>query len=206
MEYHTPVHGTEKESSTLLKVDVGFLLSDGMLTSSHLQLAMKLGKNFAKRNNVDEELYQAEAAFHVVMIHRGMYGEIADEVEMKRKVYKEMWKYYYADRVVAARSTSTIWEGNLPTATEDAAMVMLGDQTINLLDLVDEVAHETREKEYLLLVIQGKTKEEIQKTLDISTRLLADIRSRIVKRIRECKHSSPSGITTRRELASTGGD
>lgn len=167
---------------------------------------MKLGKNFATRNEADVEIYQAEALFIMVLIHRGVYPDVSDENMMKRKIYKEMWKYYYADRVVAARSTSTIWKGNLPSATEDAAMVMLGDQTVNLLDLVDEVAHETREREYLLLVIQGKSKEEIQRTLDISERLLADIRSRIVKRIKECKHSSPSGIMTRRELASTASD
>lgn len=201
-----PVPGTENESSIRQEEDESLILSDTILSSSHFELAKRIGKSFAKRNNVDVELYQAEAAFQFVLVHRGIYQNIDTERLMIRKVYKELWKYYYADRVVAAKSTSTIWRGNLPKADEDATMVMVGDDTISLMDLIDEVTTEAREKEYIRLIMEGKSIDEIKVALDIGDRVLADIRSRIVKRVKECKHSSRSGILMKRQLASTTSD
>lgn len=202
----TPVPGMDQWSSTLPLDEDPLILSDMILSSLHFDLAKRLGKNFAKRQGVDEELYQAEAAYQMVLIHRGMYTGVTTEKRLIRKVYKELWKYYYADRAVAPKSTSTIWRGNLPKANEDATMVMVGDDAISLMELIDEVTTEAREKEYIRLVMEGKSIDEIKVALDIGDRVLADIRACIAKRVKECKHSSPSGTLTRLELASTQND
>lgn len=142
----------------------------------------------------------------MVLVHRGMYTGVTTEKLLIRKVYKELWKYFYADRAVAPKSTSTIWRGNLPKANEDATMVMVGDDAIPLMELIDEVTTEAREKEYIRLVMDGKNVDEIKVALDIGDRVLADIRARIAKRVKECKRSSPSGMRTKLELASTHSD
>lgn len=135
----------------------------------------------------------------MVLIHRGFF-QVESLKDVRRRIYKELWRYYYADRVVAAKSTSTIWRarGNLPKANENATMVMVGDDTIPLIDLIDEVTVETREKEYIRLVMEGKNVDEIKATLDIGDRVLADIRSRIVKRVKDSK----SAVKLKKELAS----
>lgn len=186
MTFHTLLPGQENLFTTPLADVDPLILSDTILSSSHFKLARKIGRSFGIRNGVDVELYEAEAAYVMVLIHRGFY-EVANIQQVRRRIYKELWRYYYADRVVAAKSTSTIWRGNLPKANEDATMVMVGDDTISLMELIDEVTVETREKEYIRLVMEGKSVDEIKVALDIGDRVLADIRSRIVKRVKESK-------------------
>lgn len=117
-------------------------------------------------------------------IHRGEHGQVDNQRQMMRIIYKGLWQYFYADRAVSPKSTATIHRGNLPNCSQDSAFISKEDDTEKLLQLVDEVTKEVREKQYLWLKLEGCSEEEIKRSLDVSDRTINGMRATIVKRIK----------------------
>jgi DNA-binding CsgD family transcriptional regulator len=104
-------------------------------------------------------------------------------------VYRELYSYMFADRVVCA-SRMTVWRqtqnGEAIVGIETGQFDYIDKQPsqTDLLLVLDDVIKTTQEKEYILLKIQGKTEDEIKEHLKICLRIVHDIRARIIKRLK----------------------
>lgn len=217
-----PSPGTIEESLSTIQTEVVTTLSfsDENLSTSLFALGLRLGERFAKKNNKDVELYQAEALFILTLIckdpderYLGIDPEtrepITTETLLIRRVYRELYQYMYADRVVSA-SRTTVWRNeqeNKPvvttsslTADQPKSESLDGGITrdtievidkrcteLQLLEVFEEVARSAQEKEYLRMRIHGAEEAEIAEHMGVCERIVNDIRARITKRIRKAQ-------------------
>jgi DNA-binding NarL/FixJ family response regulator len=168
-----------------------------------------LGARFAKKNFKDRDIYQAEALYLLTSIckipeERILHTKTGDvEIDsmqlLIRKVYSGLYKYMFADRVVCASRTTVarnIEEGKHVVETQSMSKdVATGKKGIDvpdkrgteieMLELFDEVAKTTHEREYILMKRKGADDTEIAEHLGVCIRIINKLRSRIVKRVRQ---------------------
>lgn len=220
-----PSLGITDESLSTIQTEVATILdfSDENLSTSLFQLGLQIGERFAKKNNKDVELYQAEAIFIITLVCKdeserflGTSEEtrqpIVNEDLLKRRVYRELYQYMYADRVVSA-SRTTVWRHEQEnkqvvtttslTADHPKSQSLDGGVTresidvidkrcseIELLELFEEVARSAHEKEYLRMKINGADESEIAEHMGVCSRIVNDIRARLTKRIRKAQRQT----------------
>lgn len=217
--------GTMNDSLSMTQTVVATILdfSDESLSTHWFELGLKLGERFAKKVQKDVELYQAEALFLLTEIckdeSKRYLGKaedtkiaITDETLLIRQVYRGLYEYYYADRVVCA-SRSTVWRNE----NEDRQVVTTNSLTIDreldggvsrgrqvdvidkrpseaeLLETFDDVARSANEREYLLMKLKGAEEDEIAAHMNVCTRVVNDIRARITKRLRKKERQRVNG-------------
>lgn len=187
-------------------------------------MGLQIGERFAKKNNKDIEIYQAEALFIITLVckdetERFLGKEetrepIVNEDLLKRRVYRELYQYMYADRVVSA-SRTTVWrneQGNKHVVTTASLNVPPSNDERNNVDAIDprstetellevfeEVARSAHDREYLLMKLQGADESEIATHMGVCARIVNDIRSRITKRIRKLQRYYDKGKNPRNE-------
>jgi hypothetical protein len=211
-----PSHGIQESdlSTTQTEVDTILSFSDESLSTSLFELGLKIGERFAKKNCKDVEVYQAEALFVLTVICKiptERFLQIKDNPNplaidslelLIRKVYRELYKYMYADRVVSA-SHMTVWRherDGKQVVTASSLSVKVKDNKdketkidcpqkgcteIEMLELYDEVAKSTQEREYIQMTLKGADEEEIAHHLGICKRVVNQMRARIVKRLKK---------------------
>lgn len=159
-------------------------------------MASRLGRRFAKRNNKDPEIYEAEALY--VLVELANEGKDFTVKKLRQKITKELYQYMYADHTIAT-SGVTVWKNKKANKESKTLMgslsdtVVLGfnrnlierDRPIEFLELLDDVCRTAQEKEYLRLVLEGHTTEEIAKITHSSKRVIDEVQSKIVKKIKE---------------------
>lgn len=206
-----PLLGTIEDNLSMIQMDHDTTLnfSDESLSTSLYQLGLRLGARFAKKNFKDRDIYQAEALYLLTLIckipaERILHTKIGDvplnSMQLLiRKVYMGLYKYMFADRVVCASRTTVarnIEEGKHVVETQSmSADVAIGKKGIDvpdkrtteieMLELFDEVAKTTHEREYILMKRKGADDVEIAAHLGVCLRIINKLRSRIVKRVRQ---------------------
>lgn len=207
--------GPTTDISSMIPTDADTTLnfSDENLSTDLFELGLKLGERFAKKVGKDVELYQAEALYVLTEIckleDKRYLGKdimtrvpITDEVLLIRAVYRGLYEYYYADRVVCA-SRSTVWRqeqedrqvvtaNSLTTDSDlDGGLSRQNDvvdkrvSEVDMIETFNDVARSAREKEYLYLKLQGADEAEIANSMGICERVLNDMRARIAKRLKK---------------------
>lgn len=206
----------ESLSTTPTEVDTILDFSDESLSTSLFDLGKKIGERFARKNNKDKEIYQAEALFVLTVLCKlpaerflqsnvGLESTAITTIDLLiRKVYRELYKYMYADRVVSA-SHMTVWRhekagkqvvvtSSLDTKHMDSMGKVStidcpqpGCTDIELFELFDEVARSTQEREYLQMTLQGAEPDEIAEHLRVCKRVVDSLRARIAKRLKKYK-------------------
>jgi hypothetical protein len=152
-------------------------------------LAVRIGRRFGRKNNKDPDLYAAEALYQLVEIARSPFCQNMTERELIGAIYRELYKYLYADRVVSA-SRMTVWrheqEGKHVTGVTGQSDDLTDHRCseTDFLELIEEVCKTTLEKEYLRLKLEGTDEEAISKNLGVCQRVVHSIRATIVKRIK----------------------
>ena len=191
------LHGIADDSLSMIQADqdTNVIFSTYTLSTSLYQLASRLGQRFAKRNNKDPEIYEAEALYVLVMLAHE--GEQLTVKRLRQKITKELYKYMYADHTIAA-SGETNRKNKLANKENKTLMgslsdVVLGfnrnlierDRPIDFLEMLDDVCRTEKEKEYVRLVLEGHTTEEIAKITRSNMRFIWGLRSRIVSKLKE---------------------
>lgn len=133
-------------------------------------------------------MYVAEALYLLVEI--GNQNQNLTFRQLKSRILSGLYRYMYADRVVAA--SKEMFHRNRRAGKEVRILPLLGfnleliekDRPIDFLEMVDDVCRTEEEKDFVRLILEGRTEEEISKIMHIRRRIVQDIRAGIVEKLR----------------------